>query len=253
MNENTSTTPDASEPRFALKVDAALHSVLRDVVPLSDVDRAIASALFELLDARSDVVHQVLKLLETSEKSSEAKDCSKGVNALIGTGMSRVLHRPGDVARDRRGSEVAHIDERGVLADSDKALQVGDSNHDRRDNFVVGHAGPLQGADQLLRIDEVRPGREILKTGVTHNSSPSVDDAGAHSVGDGLVAGDASATPATEVTDPHISARYDAPLNAIAMSVGGTDDLYFDRDATFLLVDELRAALHEQAKNGGLA
>ena len=59
--------------------------------------------------------------------------------------------------------------------------------------------------------------------------------------------------PATGVTDPHISARYDAPLNAIAMSVGGTDDLYFDRDATFLLVDELRAALHDQAKNGGLA
>ncbi|MDZ7910776.1 MAG: hypothetical protein U5O16_02920 [Rhodococcus sp. (in: high G+C Gram-positive bacteria)] len=90
------------------------------------------------------------------------------------------------------------------------------------------------------------------KVGVTHNSSPSVDDAGAHSVGDGPGARDASATPATEVTDPHISARYDAPLNAIAMSVGGTDDLYFDRDATFLLVDELRAALHDQAKNGGL-
>lgn len=86
-----------------------------------------------------------------------------------------------------------------------------------------------------------------------HSSSPYVDDAGAHSVGDGPGAGDASATPATGVTDPHISARYDAPLNAIAMSVGGTDDLYFDRDATFLLVDELRAALHDQAKNGGLA
>nr|WP_136471346.1 hypothetical protein [Rhodococcus qingshengii]THJ70694.1 hypothetical protein EU244_15255 [Rhodococcus qingshengii] len=86
-----------------------------------------------------------------------------------------------------------------------------------------------------------------------HKPSPSVDDAGAHSVGDGPGAGDASATPAAEVTDPHISARYDAPLNAIAMSVGGTDDLYFDRDATFLLIDELRAALHDQAKNGGLA
>lgn len=93
---------------------------------------------------------------------------------------------------------------------------------------------------------------EIVKLS-GHETSPSVDDAGAHSVGDGLGAGDASATPATEVTDPHISARYDAPLNAIAMSVGGTDDLYFDRDATFLLVDELRAALHDQAKSGGLA
>lgn len=91
------------------------------------------------------------------------------------------------------------------------------------------------------------------KVVVTHNSSPSVDDAGAHSVGDGPGAGDASATPAAEVADPHISARYDAPLNAIAMCVGGTDDLYFDRDATFLLIDELRAALHDQAKNGGLA
>lgn len=101
------------------------------------------------------------------------------------------------------------------------------------------------GSDQAVRtarIDEL-----------SHNSSPSVDDAGAHSVGDGLVAGDASTTPATEVTDPHISARYDAPLNAIAMSVGGTDDLYFDRDATFLLVDELLTALRDQAKNGGLA
>lgn len=91
------------------------------------------------------------------------------------------------------------------------------------------------------------------RVGRAHNSSPSVVDAGAHSVGDGPVAGDASATPAAEVTDPHISARYDAPLNAIALSVDGTDDLYFDRDATFLLVDELLTAVRDQAKNGGLA
>lgn len=100
--------------------------------------------------------------------------------------------------------------------------------------------------------------REVERGAATDNSShfrpsPSVDDAGAHSVGDGPGAGGASASPATDVTDPHISVRYDAPLNAIAMSVGGTDDLYFDRDATFLLIDELRAALHDQAKNGGLA
>lgn len=46
--------------------------------------------------------------------------------------------------------------------------------------------------------------RDIAKSGErvgnAHNSSPSVVDAGAHSVGDGPGAGDASATPATEVT-----------------------------------------------------
>lgn len=106
-------------------------------------------------------------------------------------------------------------------------------------------------SDLVLSLD----GQGVDRTSVLqgdHSSSPLADDAGAHSVGDGPGAGDASATPATEVTDPHISARYDAPLNAIAMSVGGSDDLYFDRDATFLLIDELRAALHDQAKNGGL-
>lgn len=192
---------------FRSVADLALRKSMRQVGPLSDNERTCALTLFELLDARSDVVHQVLELLETSEKRPEAKDRSKGVNALIGAGMSRVLHDLGDAARDRRGSEVAHIDERGVVADSDEALQVGDGNHDGRDDLIVGHTGLLQGVDQLLRVDEVRPGREILKTGVTHNSSPSVDDAGAHSVGDGPGAGDASATPATWVTEGKLAKR----------------------------------------------
>lgn len=253
MNENTSTTPDASGPRFALKVDAALHLVLRDVGPLSDVDRAIASALFELLDARSDVVHRVLELLETSEKRPKASDRSDGINALVGATMSRVLHHACDGACDRGFGNVPGVDERGILTDADEALKVGDSKEDRGDNLIVGHAGLLQDFEQFLRVGEVWEGGNVTEPTLGHNSSPSVDGAGAHSVGDGPGVGGASATPATEVTDPHISARYDAALNAIAMSVGGTDDLYFDRDATFLLVDELLAALHEQAKNGGFA
>lgn len=117
-------------------------------------------------------------------------------------------------------------------------------------NDLVDPIGEVPSDSHVFRQRSAESESGISKS---HETSPSVDDAGAHSVGDGPGAGDASATPAAEVTDPHISARYDAPLNAIAMSVGGTDDLYFDRDATFLLVDELRAALHEQAKNGGLA
>ncbi|MDV6275874.1 hypothetical protein R3Q06_20475 [Rhodococcus erythropolis] len=48
--------------------------------------------------------------------------------------------------------------------------------------------------DRQLRRDDLIS----QPVGGTHNSSPSVDDAGAHSVGDGPGAGDASATPATE-------------------------------------------------------
>ena len=66
------------------------------------------------------------------------------------------------------------------------------------------------------------------------------------------IVGESNATE-PEVEDPHISARFDAPLNVIALRVGDTDDLFFDRDATFLVVDELLAALKDQAKNGGLA
>lgn len=55
--------------------------------------------------------------------------------------------------------------------------------------------------------------------GGTHNSSPSVDDAGAHSVGDGPGAGDASATPATEVTDKRLTSDPSKPY--IHFSRGG--------------------------------
>lgn len=47
---------------------------------------------------------------------------------------------------------------------------------------------------------------EIVKLS-GHGTSPSVDAAGAHSVGDGLGAGDASATPATEVTEDSLHTR----------------------------------------------
>lgn len=149
----------------------------------------------------------------------------------------------------------------GVLKRGETTFKGNDSseelgNHDRNyDRLARAFIESLEGATAQL-VGHRKFGRDLgVAHGFdrTHNSSPSVVDAGAHTLGDGPGAGDASATPATEVTDPHISARYDAPLNAIAMSVGGTDDLYFDRDATFLLVDELLTALRDQAKNGGLA
>lgn len=137
------------------------------------------------------------------------------------------------------------------------SLYLADGAQEPRECNVNDIGVRLTAGDHFVQMPNESAGDTALFGDVVlkrlHNSSPYADDAGAHSVGDGPGAGDASANPATEVTDPHISARYDSPLNAIAVSVGGADDLYFDRDATFLLIDELRAALHDQAKNGGLA
>jgi|GEM_PF-5705912 len=57
----------------------------------------------------------------------------------------------------------------------------------------------------------------------------------------------------TKIEHPAISVRYDQPLNMIALSVDGTDDIYFDRDSTFSLMDEMEKALEVQAKLGGVA
>lgn len=53
--------------------------------------------------------------------------------------------------------------------------------------------------------------------------------------------------------NPAISVRYDKPLNLIALSVDGTDDIYLDRDSGFSLMDQIALALEVQAKLGGTA
>ena len=56
-----------------------------------------------------------------------------------------------------------------------------------------------------------------------------------------------------KVDDPRISARYDRPLNMIAISVDGEDDVYLPRDGAFTFSDEIAEALEVQAKLGGAA
>ncbi|QXW04048.1 hypothetical protein [Rhodococcus globerulus] len=51
--------------------------------------------------------------------------------------------------------------------------------------------------------------------------------------------------------DPSVSVRYDKSLNMIALSVDGTDDVYFDRDSGFSLMDQIARVLEVQAKLGG--
>lgn len=81
--------------------------------------------------------------------------------------------------------------------------------HDSHDSLVV----------RVVLVDE--------RVGVSHETSPSVVDAGAHSVGDGPGAGDASATPATEVTD-----NWDTGKMA-----GHVEVIKVDGDPTQLLID----------------
>ncbi|MGC0364771.1 hypothetical protein ABH922_002755 [Rhodococcus sp. 27YEA15] len=53
--------------------------------------------------------------------------------------------------------------------------------------------------------------------------------------------------------DPIISARYDRPLNQIAISVEGEDDVYLPRGNAFSFMDQIAQALEVQAKLGGAA
>lgn len=110
----------------------------------------------------------------------------------------------------------------GSLKGEDPTLESEDRAH--------GHGGHSFGDESIWRpvVDHLKEAiaefvgdRELgRKLGVfevvesAHNSSPSVDDAGAHSVGDGLGAGDASATPAAEVTLEYlVAAVRDANLD----------------------------------------
>lgn len=192
---------------------------------------------FERDNLLCELLKSKLQQLETIQNGADAIDRNVGTNGLISRLLVEGRKRVDDGLRERGLLASGDLDLAAYLVNLEKAFECCDSS-----NLLSRPSVPF----------ETLGDRQAVRN-VGHYSSPSVDGAGAHSVGDGPGAGDASATPATEVTNPHISARYDAPLNAIALSVGGTDDLYFDRDATFLLIDELRAALHDQAKNGGLA
>ena len=77
---------------------------------------------------------------------------------------------------------------------------------------------------------------------VTHNSSPSVVDAGAHSVGDGPGAGDASATPATEVAEDSLHTR----LTFIQIDEGKAEEIYLAAQAN--LADAAENLAHARNK-----
>ena len=86
-----------------------------------------------------------------------------------------------------------------------------------------------------------------------HETSPSVDGCGDLTVGEAESVGGTSVSSAEKVEDPRISARYDRPLNMIAISVDGEDDVYLPRDGAFTFSDEIAQALEVQAKLGGAA
>ncbi|WP_341513674.1 hypothetical protein AAC389_15855 [Rhodococcus qingshengii] len=88
---------------------------------------------------------------------------------------------------------------------------------------------------------------------VTHKTSPSVDGCGDPTVGETGSVGGTSVSSTEKVDDPRISARYDRPLNMIAISVDGEDDVYLPRDGAFTFSDEIAQALEVQAKLGGAA
>ncbi|MDV6271077.1 hypothetical protein R3Q16_31100 [Rhodococcus globerulus] len=80
-----------------------------------------------------------------------------------------------------------------------------------------------------------------------HETSPSVDDAGAHSVGEAESAGSASANPAGKVTDPAVSFRFDPALDMIVLSIDGEDDIYLPYTTAIAASRELSAELRIQA------
>ncbi|QXC40915.1 hypothetical protein [Rhodococcus qingshengii] len=84
-------------------------------------------------------------------------------------------------------------------------------------------------------------------------TSLSVDGCVDLTVGEPKSVGGSSVSSTEKVDDPRISARYDRPLNMIAISVDGEDDVYLPRDGAFTFSDEIAEALEVQAKLGGAA
>lgn len=106
---------------------------------------------------------------------------------------------------------------------------------------------------QLLGADGVFGECDVQDVESGHDPSPSVDSSCSSSVGASGASVNSSACPVEKVDDPRISARYDRPLNMIAISVDGEDDVYLPRDGAFTFSDEIAQALEVQAKLGGAA
>ncbi|MDV6277268.1 hypothetical protein R3Q06_27610 [Rhodococcus erythropolis] len=100
------------------------------------------------------------------------------------------------------------------LKSGDAGLEIANRLHDegfRSASIEVKRSKVVVELEKSEGLDKFSADREALgnlgQGGVVHNSSPSTDDAGAHSVGDGPGAGDASATPATWVTEGKLAKR----------------------------------------------
>lgn len=119
-----------------------------------------------------------------------------GLPAVYELGVDRVTTANRD--RIRRRNEQANRLPRTYEANNASAATVVEDGSDSFFNPV--RLGSIsQGVNDTVVND--------LSALGSHNSSPSVDDAGAHSVGDGSGAGDASATPATWVTEGKLAKR----------------------------------------------
>jgi len=106
--------------------------------------------------------------------------------------------------------------------------------------FVGRHVEHRQNAIGLLGI-----GEKVPDISVDHFSAQNITS----SNGDGEI----DSLGHDLVPDPRISARYDRPLNMIAIGLDGEDDVYLPRDGAFSFLDEIAQALEVQAKLGGTA
>lgn len=111
------------------------------------------------------------------------------------------------------------------------SLYLADGAQEPRECNVNDIGVRLTAGDHFVQMPHESTGDTALFGDVVlkrlHNSSPSVDDAGAHSVGDGPGAGDASATPATEVTEDSLHTR----LTFIQIDEGKAEEIYLAAQA----------------------
>lgn len=260
------------------------HDVLQKIFPTSWASEYPGKPRLSRRERRNReqrrvIARKVAEVFDADTKRRRTDHAAKLWSAAIGEIFSDGVKRPPADLRKVGEFNTRHQQARLKIEDLNaKVAQLGVDVADLRLQFIrlglKSNDGKRKGADErgvtfgtactdnlddpsLQVVDDGKNlfGRVDTENLFDHNSSPSVADAGAHSVGDGPGAGDASATPATEVTldEPFIDARYDRPNNCIILSCDGSDFAALDRDTGFLAIDRIERALQVQAKLGGAA
>lgn len=203
----------------------------------------------QLQDSLDEIAEKVARDRHPAGKGLPDSLAREDVDAIAGEVINTLFQRAGISGTIGLAARLLDLPLKG----SD---DVDQSDHGDEVDVVDRGAAPseiFQYCDKLLRQFGIVGDVDVAEVG--HKSSPSVDDAGAHSVGDGQVAGVETAAPApdADLDVPFIDARYNRPMNCIILSCDGSEFAALDRDSGFAAIDRISRALEVQAKLGGVS